>query len=141
MHMFSKTFTLSISSPYSACLIHMYTLYIFKRVIITIGLNKWSHFTCRHFRRLYVIRVKNKMSFMITFLISIIFRFRNFFGVYFNLNTISMQKLFVAPLKKLVTSSKQGWSMVWCVLFSAKVTEMASRELRGQLVFSVVLPL
>lgn len=106
-------FTPSVSPPYSACLIHMYTPYILKAVISTIGVNKWSRVTCRHFRRLYVLRVENKMSFMITFLISIIFRLSKSFGVYFNLNTISMRKLCVAPVKKLlIASSKQGWSML-----------------------------
>lgn len=102
-------FTPSVSPPYSACLIRMCAPYILKAAISTIGANKWSRVTCRHFRRLYVLRVENKMSFMITFLISIIFRLSKSFGVYFNLNTISMGKLCIAPVKELLaTSSKQG---------------------------------
>lgn len=101
--------TPSVSPPHRARLIRMCAPYILKAAISTIGVNKWSRVTCRHFRRLYVLRVENKMSFMITFLISIIFRLSKSFGVYFNLNAISMRKLCVAPVKKLLTaSSKQG---------------------------------
>lgn len=107
-HVFSEIYP-SVPPPYSACLIRMYAPCILKAGVSTVGVNKCSLVTCRHFRRSYVLRVENKMSFVITFLISIIFRLSKSFGVYFNLNTISTRTLCVAPVKKLLTtSSKQG---------------------------------
>lgn len=80
------------------------------------------------------------MGLMIAFLIPIVFRLSDSFGIYFNQNTVPVQKHGVAPVIKRGTSRKRGLTAVPCFLSRAEVPEMASRELRAAVAFSSLFP-